>query len=237
MDDIKVVLADLCKSADIDINKEQCEKFQIYYEMLLNYNKRINLTSITESDKIIEKHFLDSILILKYVDIPKGANIADVGTGAGFPGVPLKIIRPDIELTLMDSLNKRIVFLEDLCSKLEIDVDAVHIRAEEAGQDLVFRKSFDIVTARAVAKMSVLSEYCIPLAKEKGIFLAMKGPSVDEELNSAKSAISMLGGKIKKVEEFTLPCGDERRLVIIDKVSKTPPKYPRNGGLISKNPI
>lgn len=237
MVNIKNDLLNICKSVGVDITSEQCDKFQIYYEMLLDYNSRINLTSITESDKIIEKHFLDSILILKYIEINDGDKLADVGTGAGFPGIPLKIMRPDIDLTLMDSLNKRIVFLEDLCDNIGIDVDAVHIRAEQAGQDPVFRRSFDIVTARAVAKMSVLSEYCIPLLKEKGVFLAMKGPSVEEELNLAKSAISVLGGKVRKVEDFNLPCGDERRLVIIDKVAKTPFKYPRNSGLISKNPI
>ncbi|WP_099205113.1 16S rRNA (guanine(527)-N(7))-methyltransferase RsmG [Scatolibacter rhodanostii] len=234
MEDIRKQIVDLFTQEDIEISDKQVEQFQTYYEVLLDWNNKINLTSIVESVKIIEKHFLDSVIILKKVKLDKGISLVDVGTGAGFPGIPLKIMRPDIELTLMDSLNKRVVFLEALCEALQIEADSIHIRAEDAGRDPVYRESFDVATARAVANMNILSEYCLPLVRKNGIFIAMKGPNLEDELDSAKRMIAELGAKTQKVENFSLPCGDERTLVVIQKKEKTSPKYPRHSSIISK---
>ena len=237
MENIREQLTAILGQAGFALTAEQTEKFQTYFEVLLDWNHKINLTSITESVKIIEKHFLDSIMLLKFADIGQGASFADVGTGAGFPGVPLKILRPDIELTLMDSLNKRVLFLEELCGVLQIEAEAVHIRAEEAGRDPIYREAFNFVSARAVADLRILSEYCLPLVKNNGYFLAMKGPNMEEELAAAKNAIFVLGAKTKKVEHFALPSGDERTVVLIQKHKKTPAVYPRHGGAIAKKSL
>lgn len=237
MDDIRAALTEACRQNDILLSPEQAGQFQIYFEKLLDWNHKINLTSITEPVKIVEKHFLDSLMLLQVVQFKPGASLVDVGTGAGFPGVPLKIMRPDLKLTLMDSLQKRITFLDFLCDALPIEAETVHIRAEEAGRDPVYRESFDFATARAVAGLGVLAEYCLPLVKKGGFFLAMKGPSLDEELAGAKNAIRLLGGMIQKVEAFSLPGGDERRLVMVRKTERTAAVYPRHGGTIAKKPL
>ena len=211
------------------------EKFCLYAEMLRSWNEKINLTAITEPEEIVVKHFLDSMMVFKYCDIEKGASVIDVGTGAGFPGVVMKIVRPDINLTLLDSLNKRINFLENLCSALELDVETVHSRAEDIPQG--FRESFDIATARAVANMRVLSEYCMPYVKVGGRFIALKGAAASEEIEQAKNAIKLLGGKIKSFHSFQLiDCG-ERGIIEVKKISQTPTKYPRNPVKISKQPL
>lgn len=213
------------------------EKFNTYSIFLREYNEKVNLTRITEPSEIEEKHFLDSILPLDYIDIPKKSNLIDVGTGAGFPGVPIKIVRDDINLTLLDSLEKRLVFLRELSEKLGQKNTFIHSRAEMAGIDKNLREKFDFVTSRAVASLPVLCEYCLPLSKVGGTFFALKGPNIEEELSSAKNAIKVLGGKLEKVIEYTLPSGSARTLVIIKKISPTPSKYPRQRVKLNEKPL
>lgn len=179
---------------EINLNKRQYDQLCIYADFLVEYNKNVNLTAITDPVEILYKHFIDSILLTKYVDFSKKSAIIDVGTGAGFPSVPIKIFYPDIKITLLDSLNKRITFLKNLCQKIEIDAEFIHGRAEIIGRMPEYREKFDISCARAVANMSLLSEYCLPFVKVGGIFAAMKGPS--ENINASLNAVDLLGGKI-----------------------------------------
>ncbi len=227
----------LFSSAGIELSPDAAEKLCIYAEYLVEENQKINLTAITEENEIAEKHFLDCALLLSQIDLKPGASVADVGSGAGFPGMVLKIIRPDLSVTLLDSLGKRVAFLERLSQKLGISVSAVHIRAEEAGQNPLYREQFDMVTARAVARLSLLSEYCLPLVRQGGVFAAMKGPAAEEEAYEAESAIKLLGGKLKSFVNYSLPSGDTRATVLIEKSSQTPPKYPRPSGKITKKPL
>ena len=229
-----------CKSIfssyDLSIDEKTYNQFEVYAKYLVEYNQKVNLTAITEHTEIYIKHFLDSLIPLTYEDIPKGASIIDVGTGAGFPSVPIKIYRPDVKLTLLDSLNKRIVFLDSLCSKLGFtDVECIHGRAEEFGNDANYRERFDYATARAVANLPTLNEYCMPFVKVGGSFIAMKGTSEDLEL--AKKSISTLGGKISKDVTYQIPPQDSRRIIVIKKVANTPNKYPRISGKIKSKPI
>lgn len=226
----------LCDEKGIIIDTNAPVRLEQYAEMLVEKNKVMNLTAITEPEEIAVKHFFDSLLPLKYLDIPKGAKIIDVGTGAGFPGMVLKIARPDIELTLLDSLNKRLVFLSEVCDALELEAEIVHGRAEEKAKGDM-RESYDFAFARAVAQLNVLSEYCLPYVKVGGSFIAMKGKKAAEELEEAKKAIAVLGGKVTQFIEDSLPGGDERGTVIIKKISQMSPKYPRAGGKIAKSPI
>ena len=220
---------------NINISNEQIEKFYNYMQLLLDWNEKINLTAIIEPKEIILKHFIDSLTILKYIE--KDSKVIDVGTGAGFPGVPLKIMRDDIEITLLDSLNKRINFLEEVIKQLELTkIQAIHGRAEEFGKKQ--RESFDIVTSRAVANLSTLSEYLVPLAKIGGKCICMKSMNIEEELNQAQKAISLLGGNVENIEKFLLPKSEiERSLIIINKVKNTPSKYPRKPGTPAKQPL
>ena len=183
------------------------------------------------------REFIESLLLLRAVDLPKGAKMADVGTGAGFPGIPVKIARPDISLVLVDSLNKRLAFLEDLCRRLALSAERVHGRAEDLGRQPQYRESFDLVTARAVTNMRELAEFCLPMVKKGGCFAAMKGFEVEEELAQAKKAIAVLGGKVQEVRKYTLPDGGKRSVVVIKKISQTPTKYPRPFAKISKSPL
>ena len=205
--------------------------------MLIDWNSKINLTAITNEDDVWLKHFVDSCTINKY--IPSNSKIIDVGTGAGFPGVPLKIVRDDISLTLLDSLNKRISFLKELTNELQLDkVEFIHGRAEDIAQDKNYREQFDIATARAVANLSTLSEYCLPFVKVGGYFICMKAGNVQDEIEEAKNAIDKLGGTIEKIDSFTLPNSDiERTIILIKKIKNTPKTYPRKAGTPSKNPI
>lgn len=236
--DIRSELIEKSRRLGIEIQQEQADKFQIYLDTLLEWNKKINLTAITDPHEAVVKHFVDSLTILKTVELPRG-KIIDVGTGAGFPGVPLKIMRPDIELTLLDGLNKRLNFLRALSNQLGFDAEFVHLRAEEAGKKAEMREKYDIVTARAVAQLNVLCEYCIPLVKMNGCFIAMKGPGMDTEIAEAKKAIQLLGCKADKVEKIVLPDEEksERNLAVIRKYQFTPKAYPRHGNKISKSPI
>lgn len=227
----------------IELSAKQLNQFQIYYEMLIETNKVMNLTAITELDEVITKHFLDSLALAKvYPDIYNSDNklkVLDLGAGAGFPGIPLKIAFPHLQVTLMDSLNKRVKFLQSVIDKLELcDIDAVHGRAEEAARNAVYRESFDLCVSRAVANLSTLSEYCLPFVKAGGKFISYKSADIEEELDSAKKAINVLGGKLVTVKKLTLPDSDiERSFVFIEKVKHTPKTYPRKAGTASKEPI
>lgn len=217
-----------------DAAKERLDK---YAALLVEWNEKINLTAITDPEGIVIKHFLDSALLLSEVKIPEGARVVDVGTGAGFPGMVLKILRPDIDITLMDGLNKRLVFLNEVAKELSLEVKTVHLRAEEAGKNPNYREKFHLVTARAVAELRTLYEYCLPLCKVGGIFCAMKGPSAAEELKCAGKAAAVLGGNKAKISTSTLTGEEVRTFVITKKISQTPPKYPRASAKISKQPL
>ena len=206
----------------------------MYADFLVEYNKNVNLTAITEPREILIKHFIDSCLILKHVDIPVDSTIIDVGTGAGFPSIPLKIMRPDLKITLLDGLAKRIVFLEKLCEKLSINADCIHGRAEDIAKTTQYREKFDFSCARAVANLSVLAEYCIPFVKVGGCFISMKGPS--EQAKDSENAIKLLGAEIKSIHGYMLGA-DLRNIVEVRKISQTPTKYPRNSGQIKKKSL
>jgi 16S rRNA (guanine527-N7)-methyltransferase len=226
---------DLLKQHCDYLNAEQLEKFDIYAQTLVQWNEKMNLTAITEPDEIVIKHFVDSLKFLDYAKLDEGAKIIDVGTGAGFPSVPLLIARPDIKLTLMDSLNKRLIFLDDVLKKCNLNAELVHSRAEDLGKDKEHREKYDFATARAVAPLNVLSEYCLPFVKVGGKFVALKGSN--DEVDSAKGAIGALGGEIISNVSYKLPNGDARSIVITKKISQTPTKYPRNSKKISTKPL
>lgn len=217
----------------------RAEKFREYMELLLEWNQKINLTAIVVPEEIISKHFTDSLTVLTQTEIENGAALLDVGTGAGFPGVPLKIMRPDIGLTLLDSLNKRVKFLEELTARLGLDsVRTVHARAEDAAHDPKHRGKYDIVCARAVAKLSVLAEYCIPFVKNGGKFISMKAFEVKDEILESEKAILSMGGYIESVKQVNIPDTDIcRTVIIVRKTGHTPTAYPRKASKIAKNPI
>lgn len=220
-----------------ELNEEMLSEFDCYAETLVEWNEKINLTAITEPDDICIKHFLDSLLLADAVEIPEKASLIDVGTGAGFPSVPCKIFRPDLKLTLLDSLNKRIVFLKHLSERLGQDTRCIHSRAEEGGKQKELREQFDFATARAVAHLRELSEYCLPFIKVGGYFVALKGYEIEEELEEAKKAIHLMGGKVETVKKYILPGENKRGIVIIKKISQTPTKYPRIAAKMKKSPI
>lgn len=219
------------------ITEEQQNQFYNYMNMLIEWNNKINLTAITEPDQIILKHFIDSITILKEID--DKSKIIDVGTGGGFPGIPLKIMNNSLEIVLLDSLNKRINFLNEVIQKLKLkNINSIHFRVEEAGQNIKYREKFDVATSRAVASLNILVEYMLPLIKVGGICICMKGSEIEEEIENSKKAIDILGGKIEKIESFTLANTDiKRNIVIIKKIKETPNRYPRKAGTPSKEPI
>ncbi|NLK29301.1 MAG: 16S rRNA (guanine(527)-N(7))-methyltransferase RsmG [Clostridiales bacterium] len=226
------------KDFGIELTESQIEQFIRYHELLMEWNKVMNLTTITELNEVILKHFIDSLAIMK-VKKPVNERIIDVGTGAGFPGIPIKIVFPDTDITLLDSLNKRIKFLNEVISELKLDkIHTIHGRAEDFGKDINYREKFDLCVSRAVANLSSLSEYCIPFVKEEGYFIPYKSGNSEEEINQAGNAIKQLGGRLEKVIEFNLPFSDiERTLVTIRKISKTPKKYPRSAGKPTKEPL
>ncbi len=236
---LEELLLESCKKINIYLTDKQIRQFIEYKNMLINWNEKFNLTAITDEKEIILKHFVDCLAISLGADLCGDKKIIDVGTGAGFPGVPIKIAFPETKITLLDSLNKRITFLEELSKKLELEnVECIHSRAEDGGNNKTFRESFDFCISRAVANLSVLCEYCLPFVKIGGSFISMKGPDVSEELNSAKKAISILGGEIIDVKTVNIPETDiMHSLVIIKKVKPTPTKYPRKAGKVKKEPI
>ena len=218
------------------LSEEQYAQLERYAELLVEWNEKMNLTAITDPEGIAVKHFLDCLAYLKRANIPEGAKVADVGTGAGFPGVVLKIARPDIKLVLIDSLQKRLNFLDTVLNEIGVKATLVHARAEDAGHDKTLRESFDLVTARAVANLAVLSEYCIPLVKVGGVFAPMKTAEVAEELDGARAAAKILGGEVKEPEIYEIPAGG-RSVVFIEKKTATPAKYPRQRVKISEKPL
>lgn len=223
----------------ISLSPKQLEQYETYYSLLVEWNEKMNLTAITDKPEVYLKHFYDSITAAFYFDFNKPLHICDVGAGAGFPSLPIKIAFPEIKVTIVDSLNKRIGFLEHLSKELGLqNVQLAHDRAETFGQNKEHRESYDVVTARAVARLSVLSELCMPLVKVGGTFIAMKGASAEEELDVGKKAIAILGGKLQQSYSFTLPQEDsERNILIIKKEKATPKKYPRKPGTPNKTPI
>lgn len=225
------------KAIGIELSDEQLEQFLTYYEMLIEKNKVMNLTAITDFDEVLEKHFEDSLSLIQAVDLEKSQAVIDLGTGAGFPGIPLKIAFPNLQITLADSLNKRILFLNDVIQKLELErIETVHGRAEDLAKNAKYREQFDLCVSRAVANLSTLSEYCLPFVKIGGKFVSYKAGECDEEVTASKSSVFLLGGKISDVKKFEL--GESKRaFVIIDKVSGTPKKYPRKAGTPSKDPL
>lgn len=221
----------------ITLSEEQINRFMKYYEMLIEKNKVMNLTAITEFDEVIEKHFLDSISLIKVKNLNQKLSVLDLGTGAGFPGIPLKIAFPELEVTLVDSLNKRILFLQEVIAELNLkNVSATHERAEIIANDPNFREKFDLCVSRAVANLSTLSEYCLPFVKVGGQFISYKSGECDEEVSAADHAITLVGGKLNRIEKFSL--GESgRAFVMIDKISQTKKKYPRKAGTPSKEPL
>ncbi len=233
----KETLYEEVKSIGIELDDTALDRFCTYYTMLIDYNTRMNLTAITEENEVIVKHFCDSLSLLAKCDVRQGAKVIDVGTGAGFPGIPLLIARPDIKLTLLDGLNKRLMFLADVLKEIGLNAEIVHSRAEEGAQDKKYRENFDIATSRAVARLNVLTEYCLPYVKKGGEFIAMKGPAAGEEVEEAKNALKLLGGIVTQIQEYTLSDESSRTLITVKKTSPTPAKYPRHNSKIKKQPL
>lgn len=232
-------LYELCKKNEIDLSEKQLEQFQIFYDYMIEMNQVMNLTSITEEDEVILKHFYDCMSIVKYFDFKPGEYVIDVGTGAGFPGIPLAILLPKVQFTLMDSLNKRIIFLQDVVKKCGLkNVECIHSRAEELAKNEKYREKYDVCVSRAVANLSVLLEYCIPFIKKGGMFISYKSISSEEELSDSNNAQNKLCCKLKKNISFELPDTDIRRnFLLFEKFDNTSSKYPRNNGIPRKKPL
>ena len=232
MERIEFIISEFQK-CNIELSQDKADKLLKLYEFLVEYNQNVNLTAITDFEEVVVKHFIDSVLPFSMIDIKENSSFIDVGTGAGFPSIPLMIVRPDLKGTLLEALNKRCVFLEKACNLTEVDAKVVHGRAEDYAKEK--HEAFDFATARAVAAMPVLCEYCIPYVKTGGRFIALK--SVNEDETQCEKAVNVLGGKIAEIRDYTITNGDSRRLFIIDKVSQTPTKYPRNPSMIKKKPL
>ena len=224
-------------SIGIELTDSQLNAFETYYDMLIDRNKVMNLTAITEFDEVMDKHFLDSVYLFRSIKLEADYKLIDIGTGAGFPGIPLKIVFPELKITLLDSLNKRVGFLNDLIEELNLnDIEAIHGRAEDIARNKSYRASYDIAVSRAVANLSTLSEYCLPFVKIGGKFVSYKSGDCADEVDNAKAAIHLLGGKINKIDEFSYS-NNSRSFIVIDKVMNTSNKYPRKAGLPSKKPL
>ena len=233
------ILNEGCRQMGISLTEEQTEQFMLYYEKLIEVNRVMNLTAITEFEDVMRKHFLDSLTLVKAADIKNVKRVLDLGTGAGFPGIPLKIAFPDTEFVLLDSLNKRVKFLHDIIELCRLKkIQAVHGRAEELAGKKEYRESFDLCVSRAVANLSSLSEYCLPYVEKGGLFVSYKSGNIQEELETAGYAIQILGGRIKDTVKFKLPGSDmDRSLVVIEKIKETPARYPRRAGIPSREPL
>lgn len=224
-------------SIGIELTDSQLNAFETYYDMLIDRNKVMNLTAITEFDEVMDKHFLDSVYLFRSIELKADYKLIDIGTGAGFPGIPLKIVFPELKITLLDSLNKRVGFLNDVIDELNLNgIEAIHGRAEDIARDKAYRASYDIAVSRAVANLSTLSEYCLPFVKIGGKFVSYKSGDCADEVDNAKAAIHLLGGKINKIDEFSYS-NNSRSFIVIDKVMNTSNKYPRKAGLPSKKPL
>lgn len=224
-------------SIGIELTNSQLNAFETYYDMLIDRNKVMNLTAITEFDEVMDKHFLDSVYLFRSIELKADYKLIDIGTGAGFPGIPLKIVFPELKITLLDSLNKRVGFLNDVIDEFNLnDIEAIHGRAEDIARDKTYRASYDIAVSRAVANLSTLSEYCLPFVKIGGKFVSYKSGDCADEVDNAKAAIHLLGGKINKIDEFSYS-NNSRSFIVIDKVMNTSNKYPRKAGLPSKKPL
>ena len=221
----------------INLSEIQLKQFYNYMNLLIEWNKKVNLTAITEPDEIILKHFVDSLTISKYIS--DGTKVVDVGTGAGFPGIPLKIVRQDVDITLLNSLQKRINFLDEVINELDLEkITTIHSRVEDLAKIKEYREKIDLAVSRAVANLSTLLEYMLPFVKENGLCICMKGPNITQEVEDSKKAIEILGGKIEKIEKINLPGSEiERNIILIRKINKTPNKYPRKAGMPAKQPI
>ena len=228
------VTRELFSQNGIELDDAQLERLEKYSTLLVEKNKVVNLTAITDDEGVTVKHFFDSIYPFTLFDVTENVSVIDVGTGAGFPSCPLKVFRGDIQLTLLDSLNKRIKFLEELSQLIALDARCIHSRAEDGGRREDLREHFDIATARAVAELEKLCEYCLPFVKVGGLFAALKGSGGEEELEAAKPIIKQLGGKCEKLIKYSLPNGDPRQLILIRKLSATPPKFPRTPAQLKK---
>lgn len=216
------------------LSSHQTEQFEKYAQMLVEWNEKVNLTAITEPREIAIKHFLDSLSLLDAVEIDENSSLVDVGTGAGFPAIPILIARPDLKITMLDSLNKRLVFLGEVLETLGLNAQLVHMRAEDGGHDKKFREKYDFAVSRAVARLNVLSEYCLPYVKVGGSFVAMKGPDVQEEISEAGAMIGTLGGKITVTRKITLCDGSGRNIITVNKQKNTPKQFPRSSAKIAK---
>ncbi|MDW7668958.1 MAG: 16S rRNA (guanine(527)-N(7))-methyltransferase RsmG [Bacillota bacterium] len=232
-------LENLLKKINIPHNKDSLDKFEKFKDLLIEWNKKINITSIENEEEIYLKHFIDSVIIKKYVIIKEGSKTIDVGTGGGFPGIPLKLIDNEMKITLLDSLNKRIKFLDETVKELDLkDVECIHGRAEELGQDKKYREKYDYGFSRAVASLNVLLEYVLPFIKKDGLFIAFKGSNFNDEIQESKNALELLGGEIIDLKEYDLPESDiSRSLIVIKKIKNTPNKYPRRPGTPNKKPL
>lgn len=233
----KQSLKEQAENFEITLSEEQLDAFDLYAKTIVEWNAKINLTAIIKPHEMVIKHFLDSLLTLKMVDLEKNATVIDVGTGAGFPSIPMKIVREDLQVTLLDSLNKKVTFLKEASIVLKQNNNAIHFRAEEAGKKPEYREQYDIATARAVADLRELVEYCLPFVKVGGYFIALKGYDIEEELEQAHTAIATLGGEIESVQKFILPLENKRSIIVIKKISQTSTKYPRISGKIVKKPL
>lgn len=235
--EIQTLLLQAAQAAGVPLTEAQAGQFNTYANLLEEWNRVMNLTAITGPEDTVHRHFIDSLLLCRAFALPAGASVIDVGTGAGFPGLPLKLYRPDLRLTLLDSLQKRLNFLEAVCTATGCEAKRIHARAEDAGREPALRESYDIACARAVAALPVLCEYCLPFVKKGGVFIAMKGPGLEEELAAAQKALRVLGGKLESTHAFTLPDGSERRIAVIRKTKPTPPAYPRPAAKMKKQPL
>ena len=237
MEDFKSYFLENLKELNIKLDDKQIKNFYNFMNELIEWNEKINLTAITQPQEIIQKHFIDSLTILKYIN--ENDSIIDIGTGAGFPGIPLKLAKESLNITLLESLNKRILFLDDVIKNQNLNkIKTIHSRVEDVANNQEYREKFDIATSRAVARLNVLLEYLLPLIKLNGKCICMKGSNIEEEIKESEKALKILGGKIEKIDEFELPNSDMKRtIIVIRKISNTPNKYPRNAGIPSKKPI
>ncbi|MBX4267041.1 16S rRNA (guanine(527)-N(7))-methyltransferase RsmG [Clostridium estertheticum] len=233
------ILNEASDNVGLKFDQDKYDQFMLYKDLIKEWNEKINLTAIKEDEAIVQKHFIDSMKVFKFDQLKNAKNVIDIGTGGGFPGIPMKIIKPEVNIVLLDSLNKRIIFLNEVINRLDLkNIKAIHGRAEDFAQEKQYREKFDVAVSRAVANLTVLSEYCIPYVKVGGYFVAMKGPAVEEEIKLSKNAIRMLGGQIEHIEKVQIEGSDlNHNLVIIKKISQTHKKYPRKAGMVAKVPL